>query len=120
MFSKWDLHILSYKIPICSYKIPFLYFDFFLLRDLARLPGLLCLGSAELVLPCSLPCFALPWPSASLTSESASLGAAYRVGSLMRLAGVPGKAKQGRLQDETKSAEPRQSKPGSRANSGDF
>ena len=39
--------------------------------DLARLPGLLCLGSAELVLPCSLPCFALPRPPASLIREAA-------------------------------------------------
>ena len=41
---------------------------------LARLPGLLCLGSAELVLPCSLPCFALPRPPASLIRESTKGG----------------------------------------------
>ena len=35
----------------------------------------------------------------------------------MRLAGGRGKAKQGRLQGKTNSAEPRQSKPGSRAKS---
>ena len=37
--------------------------------------------------------------------------------SVMRLAGSRGKAKQGRLQGKTNSAEPRQSKPGSRAKS---
>ena len=41
------------------------------LTDLARLPGLLCLGSAELVLPCSLPCFALPMLPTSLIREAA-------------------------------------------------
>ena len=39
------------------------------------------------------------------------------VDSLVRLAGGRGKAKQGRLQGKTNSAEPRQSKPGSRAKS---
>ena len=98
MFSKLDLQVLCYKIPISSYKNPFLIFldpfgpfwdpwplkicilDPFgpfgtlgplMIRDLARLPGLLCLGSAELVLPCSLPCFALPRPPASLIREAA-------------------------------------------------
>ena len=44
------------------------------LTDLARLPGLLCLGSAELVLPCSLPCFALPMLPTSLIRESTKGG----------------------------------------------
>ena len=39
------------------------------------------------------------------------------VDSLMRLVGGRGKAKQGRLQGKTNSAEPRQSKPGGRAQS---
>ena len=96
------------------------------LTDLARLPGLLCLGSAELVLPCSLPCVALPRPPASLI-RGAAFGRLHKGGrrfapppfvdSLMRLAGGRGKAKQGRLQGKTNSAEPRQSKPGSRAKS---
>ena len=42
-----------------------------MIRGLPWLPGLLCLGSAELVLPCSLPCFALPRPPASLIREVA-------------------------------------------------
>ena len=46
--------------------------------DLARLPGLLCIGSAELVLPCSLPCFALPRPPASLIRESTKGGGTKR------------------------------------------
>ena len=46
------------------------------LTDLAQLPGLLCLGSAELVLPCSLHCFALPRPPASLMRESTKRGGA--------------------------------------------
>ena len=43
--------------------------------------------------------------------------AARSAASLMRLVGSIGKAKQGRLQGKTNSAEPRQSKPGSRAKS---
>ena len=50
------------------------------LTDLARLPGLLCLGSAELVLPCSLPCFALPRPPASLIREAALRAASTKGG----------------------------------------
>ena len=41
------------------------------LTDLARLPGLLCLGSAELVLPCSLPRFAMPRSSQGKASQAA-------------------------------------------------
>ena len=48
------------------------------LLDLARLPGLLCLGSAELVLPCSLPCFALPMLPTSLIRESTKGGGRRR------------------------------------------
>ena len=48
------------------------------LPDLARLPGLLRLGSAELVLPRSLPCFALPRPPTSLIRESTKKGGRRR------------------------------------------
>ena len=50
------------------------------LTDLARLPGLLCLGSAELVLPCSLPCFALPMLPTSLIREAALRAASTKGG----------------------------------------
>ena len=48
--------------------------------DLARLPGLLCLGSAELVLPCSLPCFFLPWRPASLIEAALRAASTKGVG----------------------------------------
>ena len=102
----------GFEMLLTSYLLVTTYY----LPDLARLPGLLCLGSAELVLPCSLPCFALSRPPASNIRES-TRGAARSAASLMRLVGSIGKAKQGRLQGKTNSAEPRQSKPGSRAKS---
>ena len=52
--------------------------------DLARLPGLLCLGSAELVLPCSLPCFALPMLPTSLIREAALRAASTKGGGAPR------------------------------------
>ena len=45
---------------------------------MARLPGLLCLGSAELVSPCSLPSFALPWPPTGLIREAGPSAASTR------------------------------------------
>ena len=54
------------------------------LTDLARLPGLLCLGSAELVLPCSLPCFALPMLPTSLIREAALRAASTKGGGASR------------------------------------
>ena len=122
MFSKWDLHILSYKVPISSYKIAFLHFRCFLLTDLARLPGLLCLGSAELVLPCSLPRFALSLPPTSLSREAA-FGRLHKGGRApsapARLCGFPceacwrprqGKARQTARQDQLSRAKAKQAR----------
>ena len=60
MFSKWDLHILSYKIPISSYKIPFLHFWFFSIAWLGSAAWLALpwLGWVGLALQSALLCLA--------------------------------------------------------------
>ena len=113
--SIYDFIRFHYVLMISFYKFE----NYVPLPDLARLPALLCLGSVELVLPCSLPCFALPEPPINLIRES-PLWRRPKAASLMRLVGGRGKAKQGRLQGKTNSAEARQSKPGSRAKSAIF
>ena len=87
--------------------------------DLAQLPGLLCLGSAELVLPCSLPCFALPRPPTSLTREAA-FGRLHKAPSApATLCGFPyeacwqhrqGKARQTARQDQLSRAKAKQAR----------
>ena len=76
------------------------------IADLARLPGLLCLCSAELVLPCGLPCFALPRPPTSFTRESTKGGgrreASWRPGQ--------GKARQTARQDQLSRAKAKQAR----------
>ena len=57
--------------------------------DSFLVPGLFCFGSAELVLPCNLPCFALPRPPASFISESTKLGGRAR--SAPRRGPLPGR-----------------------------
>ena len=89
------------------------------LQDLARLPGLLCLGSAELVLPCSLPCLALPRPPASLISKGDCLRLPPQIGAAASLCGFPyeacslprqGKARQTARQDPLNRAKAKQAR----------
>ena len=98
------------------------------LTDLARLPGLLCLGSAELVLPCSLPCFALPMLPTSLIREAA-FGRLHKGGrpSAAPLCGFPyeacwrprqGKARQTARQDQLSRAKAKQARQPSQISKG--
>ena len=90
---------------------------------------LACFAVARLSWSCLAVCLALPClgrqqasqgnPQRGAGAEGARppLWRRPKAASLMRLVGSIGKAKQGRLQGKTNSAEPRQSKPGSRAKS---
>ena len=83
MFSNWDLHIYSYKIPICSYNIPVFYMlDFCIFvppnqQNLSFLPiseSCSSSQSAKLVLPPNQRnCFFLPISETCSSSQSAKL-----------------------------------------------